>query len=69
MHEAAGALEMQALQPPQAPDWRRGEDLEAFITALSGSSRWRRARSALFSAHQMGTCRMGSDPETSVADP
>jgi choline dehydrogenase-like flavoprotein len=23
----------------------------------------------LFSAHQMGSCRMGSDPRTSVADP
>jgi choline dehydrogenase-like flavoprotein len=23
----------------------------------------------LFSAHQMGTCRMGQDPATSVADP
>ncbi|MDX6632168.1 MAG: hypothetical protein QOG26_173, partial [Solirubrobacterales bacterium] len=23
----------------------------------------------LFSAHQMGTCRMGTDPETSVAGP
>jgi choline dehydrogenase-like flavoprotein len=24
---------------------------------------------ALFSAHQMGTCRMGTDPAGSVADP
>lgn len=23
----------------------------------------------MFSAHQMGTCRMGQDPETTVADP
>ena len=23
----------------------------------------------LFSAHQMGTCRMGTDPQTSVAEP
>jgi choline dehydrogenase-like flavoprotein len=23
----------------------------------------------LFSAHQMGTCRMGADPKTSVANP
>jgi choline dehydrogenase-like flavoprotein len=23
----------------------------------------------LFSAHQMGTCRMGTDPKTSVANP
>jgi choline dehydrogenase-like flavoprotein len=51
-----------------APRWRDGDDLEASI------ARWQRVPLAaggfrLFCAHQMGTCRMGSDPATSVANP
>jgi choline dehydrogenase-like flavoprotein len=48
--------------------WRLGDDLDAFIERAqrkhlgAGGAR-------LFSAHQMGTCRMGTDPETSVAGP
>ena len=48
--------------------WKRGEDLDAYAQAVR-SARWRRARSAVFSAHQMGSCRMGNDPATSVAGP
>jgi choline dehydrogenase-like flavoprotein len=48
--------------------WRVGDDLEAFIAraqripARAGGLR-------MFAAHQMGSCRMGTDPATSVADP
>ena len=67
MHEAAGASEMQALSR-KAPVWRRGDDLEAFVAAIREAPLVPR-ETAIFSAHQMGTCRMGSDPESSVADP
>ena len=51
-----------------APEWRVGDDLDAFVTrvrripARAGGLR-------MFAAHQMGTCRMGRDPQTSVARP
>ncbi len=48
--------------------WRRGEDLEAFIEAVRNASLAPREM-AIFSAHQMGSCRMGTDPATSVAGP
>jgi choline dehydrogenase-like flavoprotein len=34
------------------------------VLASAADRNW----STLFSAHQMGTCRMGSDPRTSVCD-
>ena len=55
-------------QRPRAPDWRRGDDLEAFIAALNELAIVPR-ENGLFSAHQMGSCRMGADPQTSVAGP
>ena len=67
LHVAAGAREIQPMAAG-APSWRPGDDLDAAI------SRWQRVPLAaggfrLFSAHQMGTCRMGTDPQTSVAGP
>jgi len=51
------------------PLWHRGEDdLDAFV-AKAQRIPLRVGAMSLFSAHQMGTCRMGKDPETSVADP
>jgi choline dehydrogenase-like flavoprotein len=66
LHEAAGAQEIYALATG-LPRWRRGDELESFIGRAQriplafGGYR-------LFSAHQMGSCRMGADPATSVAD-
>ncbi len=67
VHEAAGAERIVDLS--RAPlEWRRGEDFDAFLTALGGAS-LAPFEHAVFSAHQMGSCRMGSDPKTSVANP
>jgi acyl-CoA reductase-like NAD-dependent aldehyde dehydrogenase/choline dehydrogenase-like flavoprotein len=67
MHEAAGAEEIHSLGR-KAPVWRRGEDLEAFVEEIGATSLAPREM-AIFSAHQMGSCRMGTDPATSVAGP
>ena len=67
LHEAAGAHQIGPLAEG-APLWRRGDDLEAFISAVQRIP-FRAGGYKLFSAHQMGTCRMGEDPETSVAGP
>jgi choline dehydrogenase-like flavoprotein len=67
LHEAAGAHQIAPLAAG-APTWRRGDDLEAFIGAAQRIP-FRAGGHKLFSAHQMGTCRMGEDPATSVADP
>jgi choline dehydrogenase-like flavoprotein len=67
LHEAAGAHTITPLAGG-APTWRRGDDLDSFI---HGAVRipFRMGGYRLFSAHQMGSCRMGRDPATSVADP
>jgi choline dehydrogenase-like flavoprotein len=66
-HRAGGAIEIAALATG-LPSWRRGDDLARFTERVKriplGRGGWR-----LFTAHQMGTCRMGNDPDTSVADP
>ena len=67
LHEAAGAHQIGPLAEG-APTWRRGDDLEAFIAMVKGIP-FRAGGYKLFSAHQMGTCRMGEDPQTSVAGP
>ena len=67
LHEAAGAHQIGPLAEG-APTWRRGDDLEAFIGAVKRIP-FRAGGYKLFSAHQMGTCRMGEDPQTSVAGP
>jgi choline dehydrogenase-like flavoprotein len=67
LHEAAGAHQIGPLAEG-APTWRRGDDLEAFIAGVKRIP-FRAGGYKLFSAHQMGTCRMGTDPQTSVAGP
>ena len=67
LHEAAGAEEIIALVPGLAP-WKRGDDLEAFIARVSAAPLGAGGQT-VFSAHQMGSARMGTDPQTSVAGP
>ena len=67
LHEAAGAQEIMSLAA-RLPHWRRGDDLERFIARAQRVPQ-RAGGQKLFSAHQMGTARMGTDPQTSVANP
>jgi choline dehydrogenase-like flavoprotein len=67
LHQAAGAVQIASLGAG-LPLWRYGDDLDAFIDKAQRVP-MRAGGQRLFSAHQMGTCRMGPDPETSVANP
>ncbi|MEX1177721.1 MAG: GMC family oxidoreductase [Nitriliruptor sp.] len=67
LHAAAGASVILDTHRDLAL-WRRGEDLEAYIARAQDAGSGADGR-VLFSAHQMGSARMGTDPSTSVADP
>jgi choline dehydrogenase-like flavoprotein len=67
LHQAAGATQIAGLAAG-LPLWRWGDDLGAFVQRLQRIP-LRAGGAKLFSAHQMGTCRMGRDPQTSVANP
>ncbi|MEV0896007.1 GMC family oxidoreductase N-terminal domain-containing protein [Actinoplanes sp. NPDC049802] len=67
LHHAAGARGIRVMGRGM-PGWRYGDDLEAYIDR-SRRLPLRAGGAAIFSAHQMGSCRMGADPATSVADP
>jgi choline dehydrogenase-like flavoprotein len=70
MAEAAGANEVIAAgSPPMS--WRRSDGPEALQVYLRRLGRFDFApnRGTVFSAHQMGTARMGSDPRDHVCDP
>jgi len=67
LHEAAGAERVISIGR-SAPTWERGDDLDTFIEAVTTHSLAPR-EFGIFTAHQMGSCRMGSDPATSVANP
>jgi choline dehydrogenase-like flavoprotein len=67
LHRAAGAQEIVTFFQRPTLRWREGEDFDAFLAQIE-----RRSLAAndvaVFTAHQMGSCRMGSDPAQSVAD-
>ena len=63
LHHAAGAREIYTFHWDDV-SWRRGEDFDVFLTRLERALHDHVA----LSAHQMGTCRLGTDPATSVAD-
>ncbi|OLE38286.1 MAG: hypothetical protein AUG48_02325 [Actinobacteria bacterium 13_1_20CM_3_68_9] len=67
VHEAAGAERITALARKRLA-WNRGEEFNAFLDRLRDCSLAPHEH-AVFSAHQMGSCRMGADPATSVANP
>ena len=47
--------------------WREGDDFDAFLARIENAA-YAANDLAVFTAHQMGSCRMGSDPAESVAD-
>jgi choline dehydrogenase-like flavoprotein len=71
VHLAAGADEVHTLHTAGLAFTRTGSttegDIERFCQRVAAAT-VDRNRSLLFSAHQMGTCRMGSDPASAVCD-
>jgi choline dehydrogenase-like flavoprotein len=67
LHRAAGATEILTFYQRPSLSWREGENFEAFLSEIERGS-LQANDVAAFSAHQMGSCRMGSDPQDSVAD-
>jgi choline dehydrogenase-like flavoprotein len=66
LHQAAGAAEIFTLHSAGV-GWRRGEDFDSFLGAIEQAP-YGPLDIVCFTAHQMGACRMGKDPATSVAD-
>lgn len=67
LHVAAGAERVVTMHS-RYTTWKQGEDLERFIGELATRS-WAPNQQTVFSAHQMGTCRLGTSPATSAANP
>jgi choline dehydrogenase-like flavoprotein len=64
MHHAAGAREISTFHfTPRR--WRTGEDFDAYLDQLRETPP---EDYTAYTAHQMSSCRMGADPEASVAD-
>ena len=68
LHHAAGAPEIRTLHAEELC-WRRdsGETFEGFAARIEQAP-YGPADVTIFTAHQMGSCRMGSDSRESVAD-
>ncbi|MFW3171586.1 FAD-dependent oxidoreductase [Geodermatophilus sp. CPCC 206100] len=64
MHREAGAREVFTWHWTDRT-WRRGEDFDRYLASLAEAPP---EDHTAFSAHQMGSCRLGSSPDTSVAD-
>src|SRR5262249_12367191 len=67
IHAAAGADTIAGLHSVPMIG-RRGASLETFCSTLKRAPIAKNA-SPLFSAHQMGTCRMGTNADAAVCDP
>jgi choline dehydrogenase-like flavoprotein len=68
LHQAAGADRIVGTSQGVLHSWYPGDDIDKFIATLTGPlGTW--PGLPLFSAHQMGSARMGRDPATSVAKP
>ena len=63
LHQAAGAHEIFTLPPAPAP-LAPGRGLRRLPRANSRTPPYGALDVACFTAHQMGSCRMGSDPGT-----
>ena len=68
LHVAAGARQIEALAAGLPDLAGRATTSRRYIERLQRIP-LRAGGFRLFSAHQMGTCRMGADPQTSVAEP
>jgi choline dehydrogenase-like flavoprotein len=66
LQHAAGAQRIYTLHSDPLT-WTQGDDFDAFLAGVEAAS-YEPNDIACFTAHQMGSCRMGSDPQTSVAD-
>lgn len=64
LHRARGAQEIFTFHWDD-PAWREGEDFDAYVARLESAP----YEGLAYSAHQMGSCRLGADPATSVATP
>lgn len=63
LHLARGAREIMTFHWDDLT-WREGDDVDAWLARLERGPH----DGTAYSAHQMGSCRMGTDPEVSVAD-
>ena len=66
LHRAAGAVEI-FTNHSRDLRWRQGQDFDDFLGRVEAAS-YDPGDVACFTAHQMGSCRMGIDPAESVAD-
>jgi choline dehydrogenase-like flavoprotein len=68
IHEAAGAEHMRAVGRLSTYEWDRGKNLAEWSSQIEVAHE-QPNRLTLFSAHQMGSARLGRDAATSAANP